>query len=71
MHPDEFFILVDDSVGSLVREATKAQMDYWCAKRGEALLPDYLERAKCPDFAQRVRRHQAIIGGTPFIERRG
>lgn len=60
---DEFFVLLDDASPDNVREAVARQMRYWCGKREEALLPEHLEKAGCPLFAERVRRHQWAIGG--------
>lgn len=64
--PDAFFGVVDDSAPHLVRQATEDQMAYWCQLRGESRLPEFLEAAQCMNFAERVRRHQAAIGGTPY-----
>ncbi|GMA19864.1 PIN domain-containing protein [Arsenicicoccus piscis] len=63
--PDDFFVLVDDTVPTLVRAVTVSQMDYWAKRRPEARLPHYLRKAGCENFAERVRRHQARIGGLP------
>lgn len=58
---DEFFLLVDDSAPHVVRAATARNRDYYVEQarcRGEPVdidLPQALERAGCPAFADRVR----------------
>ncbi|MEZ5210432.1 PIN domain-containing protein [Gordonia sp. (in: high G+C Gram-positive bacteria)] len=56
-HPDEFFVLVDDSSPDTVRRVSGEQLEYWCAKKpsGGANLPAALDDADCPRFAERVR----------------
>ncbi len=68
--PDSFFMLIHDSAPALVASVTREQMSYWARVRDEAMLPEYLERAECPQFAQVVRRVQAHIGGVPYIPTR-
>lgn len=57
MHPDDFFLLVDDSSPGLVAEVVKRMCDHWIRQTGEADLPDRLRTAGCPQFAQRVTSH--------------
>jgi hypothetical protein len=59
---DAFFVLVDDSNRTLVQRVTQQQMDYWIAKHGEVNLPESLTLAGCPNFAERVRKHQLALG---------
>lgn len=66
MSSDTFFCLVDDYSRETVQSVVRKQMDHWCRHRGEADLARYLEKARCPTFAARVRRHIAQIGGIPF-----
>jgi hypothetical protein len=56
-HPDEFFVLIDDSAPHVVREVTARQVKYWFEQRGEADLCRHLRDAGVPKFADRVRRH--------------
>lgn len=57
MHPDDFFILVDDSEPSLVREAVLENATFWLKKNTQVHLPHSLQRNDCPQFAERVRLH--------------
>jgi predicted nucleic acid-binding protein len=57
MHPDDFLVLVDDSVPTLVATVTEAMCEYWVGKSGTADLPAALRLADCPQFAERVRSH--------------
>lgn len=56
-HPDDFFLLVDDSSPRLVRRAVVDQIQYWLRRDREPHLPQQLRAAGCPKFAERVRRH--------------
>lgn len=57
--PDEFLTLVDDSAPRAVRLVVRGQIDY-CHRRGdvEIDLPQRLRESQCPDFADRILRHQ-------------
>ena len=68
--PDDFFVLVDNVAPAIVRAVTDKQSRYWSVHRPEALLAQHLEAASCPEFAERVRRHQAAIGGIPYLSSR-
>lgn len=57
MTPDEFFLLIDDSMPELVCRVAHEQARYWVARAGEADLPAQLRVAGAPAFAERVRRH--------------
>ncbi len=57
MHPDDFLVLVDDSSPRLVADVVAVQCAYWVKRDGEADLPQRLEKAECPQFAERVRLH--------------
>lgn len=59
--PDPFFLLVDDSAPRVVREVTRKQTVYWSGKNGRAPLPHFLEQVDCPEFAERVRKHQSCL----------
>lgn len=65
VHPDSFFCLVDDAAADAVRRVVRRQMAYWSGQREESLLPEYLIRAGCPLFAERIHRHQGVIGRLP------
>ena len=55
--PDEFFVLVDDSVPRVVSEVATRQVEYHVRRSGAVDLCAALRRAGCPEFAERVRRH--------------
>ena len=57
IHPDQFFVLVDDSSPPVVRRVTSQQAEYFVAMRGEDHLPQALRAAGCPNFADRVAEH--------------
>lgn len=59
--PDEFFVHIDDTATFHVEAATRKQTDYWRRRKGRAPLGEHLERAGCPAFADRVRRHQSHL----------
>lgn len=63
--PDDFYCLVDDSAPSIVRRATTRQLLHWLRRSGESNLPQSLELAGCPEFAERIRRHQLTIDLSP------
>jgi len=72
-HPDDFFVLVDDSAPLNVREATMAQLRYYVEKYGEknSRVVDSLIAAKCPMFGDVVRVHLIDLSGAlPRQERR-
>lgn len=64
-HPDEFFILIDDSAPFLVRGIITEQLTYWYRSKGTVDLPGRLRKADCPEFADRVRVHLQTIDWTP------
>ena len=57
IHPDDFFVLADDSGRRHVRAVTKKQCDYFMNARGQADLTGALRNAGCPKFAERVNGH--------------
>lgn len=57
VHPDDFLILVDDTVPALVGDVAEEMHRYWFGRQGESNLPQQLRKAECPRFAERVRRH--------------
>ncbi|MFO7191202.1 hypothetical protein [Thermocrispum sp.] len=59
--PDEFFLLIDECSPIHVREATLRQTLYWLKKSGKASMAEHLEKAGCPQFAQRVRQYQTRL----------
>ena len=62
--PDDFFVLVDDSAPEVVTSATAMQVEYWFRRSGDVNLPQYLRKANCPTFADRVRTHLQQLGPT-------
>jgi predicted nucleic acid-binding protein len=72
-HPDDFFVLVNDSAPLNVREATMEQLRYYVEKQGErnSRLVDSLVGAQTPRFAEVVRSHlMDLAGALPRHERR-
>lgn len=69
VRPDAFFVGVDESDSDLVRRATVQQTEYWSARRGTARLPEALEASGCPQFAERIRRHQQALGKVTLPDR--
>lgn len=59
--PDAFFVLADDSAPDIIRAVTREQTEYWSKQHGRAPLTQQLEAAGCPEFAQRVRKHQSNL----------
>lgn len=57
IHPDEFFVLIDDSAPELVARVTQMQVRYFMERDGQADLPAQLNAARCPLFAERIRVH--------------
>ncbi|WNM24306.1 PIN domain-containing protein [Demequina capsici] len=57
IHPDQFFVLVDDSAPAAVRRVTSEQAAYFVKKDGEVDLPQALRDANCPEFAERIAEH--------------
>ena len=55
IHPDDFFILVDESGPEYVRTVVGLQLDYLATRTPQADLAARLDTAGCPLFAQRVR----------------
>lgn len=66
-HPDDFFILVDDSSPDIVERVVIKQATYHCKREGEANLPEHLSAAGCPKFAVRVRAHLAHLAVRPGV----
>jgi predicted nucleic acid-binding protein len=65
--PDDFLTMIGHWLPGVVRNVTQQQMTYWATRRSEALLPQTLEAAGCPTFAEHIRRTEAEIGGVPYI----
>lgn len=58
--PDNFLCLADDSNPDATRAATTRQLQYWsdkAQKQPVKPLPEALNHAGCPQFAQRVEAH--------------
>ncbi len=62
-HPDDFFMLINDSASHAVRAVVQEQLRYWNSHGGQAQLVERLEAAQCPQFAQVVNEHLAALGG--------
>lgn len=62
-HPDDFFVLVNDSAPHAVRAVVQDQLRYWRSHGQPAQLADKLEGARCPLFAEVVRHHLAALSG--------
>lgn len=62
VRPDPFFVAVDESAPAVVRRVAAQQTKYWTTRRGTARLPEALEAAGCPRFAERVGQHQLALG---------
>ncbi|MGC4175663.1 MAG: PIN domain-containing protein [Demequina sp.] len=58
LSPDSFLVLVDDSGPEHVREVLSQQWEYWRRRDPSTDLPQRLRNANCPEFAERVYRHQ-------------
>jgi predicted nucleic acid-binding protein len=72
-HPDDFFVLVNDSAPLNVRTATFEQLPYYIQKNGErkTKIVDSLIGANCPNFAAVVRTHLIdLAGALPRGDRR-
>lgn len=72
-HPDDFFILVNDSAPLNVRAATLEQLRYLKKKYGDrkTKMVDSLLGAGCPQFAEVTRIHLVdLAGALPRGERR-
>lgn len=54
--PDSLFLLVDDSSPVTVRAAAQMQIYHYESKAQTPALVAHLERAGCPEFAQRVQQ---------------
>lgn len=67
-HPDEFFVLINDSAPHVVRAVVQEQRRYWASKGGSPKLADKLESAQCPEFAELVRFHLAALAGPNALE---
>ncbi len=63
--PDEFFVLIDDSMPNAVSQVTHQQLTYWYGREGDADLAKHLRDAGCSDFADRVARHIRVLSGLP------
>lgn len=66
-HPDDFFVLVDDSDEEAVKTVIREQLAYWMKRRdgGDAGLVEALVSAGCPNFAARVELHLKTLSGAP------
>lgn len=62
-HPDDFFLLVNDSGSHAVRAVVQDQLRYWQGQGGRPQLAEKLESAQCPQFAEVVRHHLAALSG--------
>lgn len=62
-HPDDFFVLINDSASHAVRAVVQDQLRYWQGRGGRPQLAEKLESAQCPQFAEVVRHHLAALGG--------
>jgi len=64
---DELFCKIDDDAPHFVLDVTREQSFYWWQKRMEGLqvrsLDLALERAACPNFAERIREHLRTLAG--------
>ncbi|GAA3749688.1 hypothetical protein GCM10022239_26270 [Leifsonia bigeumensis] len=72
-HPDDFFILVNDSAPLDVRSGTMEQLRYYIQRNGakDTRLVDSLIAAGCPQFAEIVRIHlMDLAGALPRQDRR-
>ncbi|WP_418907087.1 PIN domain-containing protein [Glutamicibacter endophyticus] len=58
---DEFFVEINSSAPSYVRNVTEKQAVYWAARNGKS-LPDALRDSNCPMFADAVQQHILNIG---------
>jgi hypothetical protein len=54
---DSFLVMVDDYAPEFVRAVAQQQEDYWDQRPGSKPLPQALQDAGCPYFAQRVLEH--------------
>ena len=64
--PDEFFLLIDDCAPDLVQAVIGEQIHHLTQRGRRVELPEGLQRAGCPHFAERVLRHlrrRALLGG--------
>jgi predicted nucleic acid-binding protein len=72
-HPDDFFVLANDSAPLMVRDAALEQLRYFIKKNGpkDTRLVDSLIAANCPIFAEMVRNHLIDLAGAfPRVDRR-
>lgn len=72
-HPDDFFVLLNDSAPLDVRQATYDQMIYSVRTHGarKSRMVQSLQDAGCPEFAKVVNRHlQDLAGALPRGDRR-
>lgn len=63
-HPDDFFVLVDDSAAPAAGRVTQQQMRYWRSQPAAKRLSDALRDSGCPQFADRVDAHLRELSGT-------
>jgi predicted nucleic acid-binding protein len=63
MHPDDFFLLVDDSASLVVRAVTDASRRYWEGKPDAKGLAQALVDAQCPEFSMRITDHLRVLSG--------
>lgn len=72
-HPDDFFVLVNDSAPLNVRDASMKQVRFYANRDGErnTRVIDSLIAASAPNFAEVVRLHlMDLSGALPRGERR-
>jgi len=62
-HPDDFFILINDSAPHAVRAVVQDQLRYWRSQGEPPQLAEKLVSAQCPQFAEVVRYHLAALSG--------
>lgn len=71
MHPDDFFVLIDDSAPHVVKSVTSKQLNFWTErhsgsdKNRRSHLVEALKQAGCPNFALRVQGHLRSLAGAP------
>ncbi len=63
LHPDDFFVLFDDSAPRVTMRVVDEQRAYWAKKQFHMGLADALRGAGCPRFADRVTGHLRTLSG--------
>lgn len=66
-HPDDFFMLINDSSPLSVRAVVDEQRRYWTNKIGTPQLAEKLQLEQCPQFASVVRGHLAALAGPTAV----